>query len=110
MQLAKGAIRAGIQALVAVVGLIERDIDRIIIAGAFGTFINVGSAVTIGMLPDPPLERFSQVGNDAGTGARLALISTNQRLKAAEFAWRDYYIELAKVPNFQTKFAEAMYM
>ncbi len=107
LQLAKAAIRAGIQALVMAVGLTETDIEQVIIAGAFGTFIDVGSAVTIGMLPPLPLDRFSQVGNAAGTGARLALISTTQRAKAAEIARRDGYIELASVPNFQRKFAEA---
>jgi uncharacterized 2Fe-2S/4Fe-4S cluster protein (DUF4445 family) len=110
LQLAKAAIRAGIQALVAAVGLTEADIEQVIIAGAFGTFIDVGSAITIGMLPNLPLERFSQVGNAAGTGARLALISTSQRAKAAEIAERDGYIELASVPNFQRKFAEATYL
>lgn len=110
LQLAKAAIRAGIQALVAAVGLTENDIEQVIIAGAFGTFIDIGSAVTIGMFPNLPLERFSQVGNAAGTGARLALISTSQRAKAAEIALRDGYIELASVPNFQRKFAEATYL
>ena len=110
LQLAKAAIRTGIQALVAAVGLTEADIEQVIIAGAFGTFIDVGSAITIGMLPNLPLERFSQVGNAAGTGARLALISTSQRAKAAEIAERDGYIELASVPNFQRKFAEATYL
>lgn len=110
LQLAKAAIRAGIQALVAAVGLDEAEIERVIIAGAFGTFIDLGSAITIGMLPNLPLECFSQVGNAAGTGARLALISTSQRAQAAEIAARDGYIELAKVPNFQRKFAEATYL
>jgi uncharacterized 2Fe-2S/4Fe-4S cluster protein (DUF4445 family) len=110
LQLAKAAIRAGIQALVAAAGLIETDIEQVIIAGAFGTFIDVGSAITIGMLPNLPLERFSQVGNAAGTGARLALISLSQRAKAAEIALRDSYIELASVPNFQRTFAESMYL
>jgi uncharacterized 2Fe-2S/4Fe-4S cluster protein (DUF4445 family) len=110
LQLAKAAIRTGIQALVAAAGLTENEIEQVIIAGAFGTFINVGSAITIGMLPNLPLERFSQVGNAAGTGARLALISLSQRAKAAEIALRDGYIELASVPNFQRKFAEATYL
>lgn len=110
LQLAKAAIRAGIQALVTAEGLTEGDIEQVIVAGAFGTFIDISSAVTIGMLPDLPLERFSQVGNAAGTGARLALVSLSQRTKAAEIAARDGYIELASVPNFQRKFAEATYL
>jgi len=110
LQLAKAAIRSGIQALVAAVGLSETDIEQVIIAGAFGTFIDIGSAVEIGMLPPLPLERFTQVGNAAGTGARMALISTTQRARAADIAMRDEYIELAVVPGFQRKFAEATYL
>src|ERR1041385_989252 len=100
LQLAKAAIRLGIQALVQAEGLTENDIEQVIIAGAFGTFISVESGITIGMLPALPLERFKQVGNAAGTGARLVLISQSQRRKAEEIAQRDRYIELAAVTNF----------
>jgi uncharacterized 2Fe-2S/4Fe-4S cluster protein (DUF4445 family) len=110
LQLAKAAIRLGIQALVMAEGITEEDIEQVIIAGAFGTFINVESAMTIGMLPALPLERFKQVGNAAGTGARLALISQSQRARAAQIAQQDGYIELAAVPNFNRKFAEATYL
>jgi uncharacterized 2Fe-2S/4Fe-4S cluster protein (DUF4445 family) len=110
LQLAKAAIRLGIQALVEAERLTEDDLEQVIIAGAFGTFIDVESAITIGMLPDLPLERFKQVGNAAGTGARLALISKIEREKADQIAQRDGYIELAKVPNFNRKFAEATYL
>jgi uncharacterized 2Fe-2S/4Fe-4S cluster protein (DUF4445 family) len=110
MQLAKAAIRLGIQALTAAQAINESDIQRVIIAGAFGTFIDVSSAVAIGMLPPLPLERFEQVGNAAGTGARLALISLSQRAAALSIAARDGYIELAAVPNFNRKFAEATYL
>jgi uncharacterized 2Fe-2S/4Fe-4S cluster protein (DUF4445 family) len=77
---------------------------------AFGTFIDVESAITIGMMPALPLARFKQVGNAAGTGARLALISQSQRTRAREIAQQDGYIELAAVPNFNRKFAEATYL
>jgi uncharacterized 2Fe-2S/4Fe-4S cluster protein (DUF4445 family) len=110
LQLAKAAIRLGIQALVEAEGLTENDLEQVIIAGAFGTFIDVESAISIGMLPDLPLERFKQVGNAAGTGARLALISQSEREKANQIAQRDGYIELAKVPNFNRKFAQATYL
>jgi uncharacterized 2Fe-2S/4Fe-4S cluster protein (DUF4445 family) len=110
LQFAKAAIRVGIQALVEAAGLTENDIDQIIIAGAFGTFIDVESAITIGMLPPLPLDRFSQVGNAAGTGARLALISLSQRAEAAQLASRDGYIELAAIHNFNRKYAEATYL
>jgi len=110
LQLAKAAIRLGIQALVEAEELEESDLDQVIIAGAFGTFIDVKSAIIIGMLPDLPLERFTQVGNAAGTGARLALISNVERKKADEIARQDEYIELAKIPNFNRKFAKATYL
>jgi uncharacterized 2Fe-2S/4Fe-4S cluster protein (DUF4445 family) len=110
LQLAKAAIRLGIQALVMAEGITEAEIEQVIIAGAFGTFIDVQSAITIGMLPALPLERFKQVGNAAGTGARLALISRSQRAMAGEIAQKDGYIELAAVPNFNRKFAEATYL
>jgi uncharacterized 2Fe-2S/4Fe-4S cluster protein (DUF4445 family) len=110
LQLAKAAIRSGIQALVNAAGLTEDDIEQVIIAGAFGTFIDIRSAVTIGMLPDLPLERFTQVGNAAGTGARLALISLSQRVQAEQIARRVNYIELASTPGFQRMFAEASYL
>jgi uncharacterized 2Fe-2S/4Fe-4S cluster protein (DUF4445 family) len=110
LQLAKAAIHLGIQALVEAEGLSENDLEGVIIAGAFGTFIDVESAITIGMLPDLPLERFKQVGNAAGTGARLALISSGERRKAQQIAERDGYIELAKMPNFNRKFAQATYL
>jgi uncharacterized 2Fe-2S/4Fe-4S cluster protein (DUF4445 family) len=110
LQLAKAAIRLGIQALVDHAGLQENDIKQVIIAGAFGTFIDVQSGITIGMLPDLPLDRFTQVGNAAGTGARLALISKSEREKARQIARIDGYIELAQVPDFSRKFAEATYL
>ena len=110
LQLAKAAIRLGIQALVETEGLEESDIDKVFIAGAFGTFIEVKSAITIGMLPDLPLEQFDQIGNAAGTGARLALISKVEREKAAKIALQDGYVELAKVSGFNRKFALATYL
>ncbi len=107
LQAAKTAIRLGIQALIEDAGIAEADIDRVIIAGAFGTFIDVQSAIGIGMLPPLPLERFQQVGNAAGTGARLALISRDKRRAALEIAAKDGYIELATIPDFNEKFAAA---
>jgi uncharacterized 2Fe-2S/4Fe-4S cluster protein (DUF4445 family) len=110
LQLAKGAMRSGIQALLQDAGREAEEINHVIIAGAFGSYIDVSSAITIGMLPNLPLDRFRQVGNAAGTGARLALISRQKRAEAQEIARQVRYIELAGVPNFQRLFAEAMYL
>ncbi|MDR1727887.1 MAG: ASKHA domain-containing protein [Acidobacteriota bacterium] len=110
LQLAKSAIRLGVRVLAESAGVHETEIDEVVIAGAFGTFIDVESAITIGMLPDLPREKFSQVGNAAGTGARLALLSLPRRREAAAVAARIRYIELAAVPDFNLKLIEASAM
>jgi len=110
LQAAKAAIRLGIQALIEDAGIEYAEINRVIIAGAFGTYIDVQSAIAIGMLPPLPLERFQQVGNAAGTGARLALISQDRRRAALAIAAKDGYIELARIPDFNSKFAAASSM
>jgi uncharacterized 2Fe-2S/4Fe-4S cluster protein (DUF4445 family) len=110
LQLAKGAIRCGIDTLLRDAGLSAGDLERVIIAGAFGTYIDVASAITIGMLPEVAVERCSQVGNAAGTGARLALLSRSLRHQAQEIAQRVHYLELAQSPGFARSFAAAMYL
>ena len=75
VQLAKAAIRTGIELLLRDRGLAEADIERVVIAGAFGAYIDVASAIAIGLLPALPLDRFSQVGNAAGVGVRQLLAS-----------------------------------
>jgi uncharacterized 2Fe-2S/4Fe-4S cluster protein (DUF4445 family) len=110
LQLAKGAIRTGITALLLESDLSDEDIDEVIIAGAFGSYIDVSSAITIGMLPALPLQRFRQVGNAAGTGARLALMSREQRAIAAEIGRLVHYIELASLPEFSDLFAQSTFL
>jgi len=110
LQLAKAAIRTGIQVLLEANGCSEDEIKQVIIAGAFGTYIDVASAVAIGMLPSLPLNRFRQIGNAAGMGAKLALISLSQRAEAQAVASRVRYIELASVPNFEQTFIQASYL
>ena len=110
LQLAKGAMRTGIHALLQAQNLSDQEIDKVVIAGAFGSYIDVASAITVGMLPAMPLERFRQVGNAAGTGARLALISREQREIARGIAGRVRYIELASLSNFAELFAQSTYL
>jgi uncharacterized 2Fe-2S/4Fe-4S cluster protein (DUF4445 family) len=110
LQLAKAAIRAGIQVLLESQGKKEEEIDRVIIAGAFGSYIDVGSAMTAGMLPTLPLNRFEQVGNAAGLGAKLALISLKKRSEAKKIAGMINYIELASAPHFNQTFVQANYL
>ena len=110
LQLAKAAIRTGIQVLLDVNGKSDKEIDHIVIAGAFGSFIDLSSAITIGMLPDLPLTRFRQVGNAAGSGARLALISSAMRAEAWKLASQVRYVELATAPQFNDTFIRACYL
>jgi uncharacterized 2Fe-2S/4Fe-4S cluster protein (DUF4445 family) len=110
LQLAKAAIRSGIQALLEARGCTEDDIKQVIIAGAFGTYIDISSAVAIGMLPALPLNHFRQVGNAAGMGAKLALISLAKRAEAQAIGSKVKYIELASVPNFGLTFTQASYL
>jgi len=108
IQLAKGAIRAGVECLLRYAGLAHEDLDEIIIAGAFGTYVDVESAMAIGMLPGLPSSRFRQVGNAAGVGAKLALISRSERSMAREIGRRVEYMELMSQPGFTEIFAESM--
>lgn len=110
LQLAKAAIRLGIRALCEAEGLDERAVGEVVVAGAFGTFIDIDSAVAIGMLPPLPRERYRQVGNAAGTGARLALVSLERRREAERIALACRYIELAGIPGFHHRFAAACAM
>ena len=108
IQLAKGAIRAGIKLLVEEAGLEEIDIDLVIVAGAFGNYIDLAGAVEIGMFPPLPLERFRQVGNAAGIGAKRLLINAAERSRAAEIVHHLQYVELTNHPAFKDRFSQAV--
>jgi len=108
IQLAKAAIAAGWQILLEEAGIRESDLARVLVAGAFGTYIDIGHAVAIGLLPRLPLDRFEQVGNVAGTGARMALLSRAERERAARLARRVRYVELTVHPSFRERFAQAL--
>jgi uncharacterized 2Fe-2S/4Fe-4S cluster protein (DUF4445 family) len=110
IQLAKGAICSGINVLLQKRGCSEKKLKKVIISGAFGSYINVMSALSIGMLPLLPLDHFQQVGNAAGMGAKIALLSNNKRAEAQAIAHRASYIELAAAPNFEKIFLQATYL
>jgi uncharacterized 2Fe-2S/4Fe-4S cluster protein (DUF4445 family) len=104
IQLAKAAIRAGTDALLRLAGISETAIERVIIAGAFGSYIKVASGIAIGLFPDLPAERFHQVGNAAGLGVQRVLSSTRDRAHASELAALCRYVELSSTPQFQKTF------
>ncbi|MBK8019943.1 MAG: DUF4445 domain-containing protein [Chloroflexi bacterium] len=106
VQLAKAALYAGARLLMDHMGL--KQVDRIHLAGAFGSYIDPLYAMTIGMIPDCDLSRVIAVGNAAGDGARLALLNAEERRQAAALARRAEFIETAAHPAFQDHFVEAM--
>ena len=109
IQLAKGAIRAGIEILLSQSGVEAKQIDHFIVAGAFGTYIDIRSAIRIGMFPDIAIERFHQVGNAAGSGAKQMLISKTQRKIAQEFIKKVQYVELSNHLGFTDEFSKALF-
>jgi uncharacterized 2Fe-2S/4Fe-4S cluster protein (DUF4445 family) len=108
IQLAKGAIRTGVQILLNKAGISEKDIHTFILAGAFGTYLDVESGMEIGMFPRLPRERFVQVGNAAGTGARMALLSKGRREQAVRLARQVTYVELTAEASFSSIYAKSM--
>lgn len=109
VQLAKGAIRAGIDILLENRGISAAEISKVVIAGAFGTYIDPASALSIGMFPDISVDRFVQVGNAAGMGAKMMLLSQRLRKKAVDVARNNVdYLELMIYPGFSRKFAKAL--
>lgn len=108
VQLAKAAIRAAVQTLLDRAGLSEAQIDAVVVAGAFGTYLDVQSGMAVGLFPRLDRGRFSQVGNAAGTGARMALLSQVVRRQAAQLARRVRYVELTAEPGFTARFARAL--
>ena len=108
IQLAKAAIRTSINILLEETRLKEAEIEEVIIAGGFGSYIDVRSAIGIGMLPSLPLERFSQVGNAAGIGAKLTLLSKRKRAIAETISKGARYLELTVHPVFRHEFSQAL--
>lgn len=106
VQLAKAALYVGARILMQKLG-VER-VDRVTLAGAFGSYIDKESAMVIGMIPDCDLERVQAVGNAAGDGAKIALFDRGKRVEAREVARSVEFIETAIEPYFQEKFAAAM--
>ncbi len=100
IQLAKAAIRAGIESLLLHSRITHSDLDLFIVAGAFGTYLDIKSAVRVGMFPNLPQEKFKQVGNAAGVGARQILVSARRRGDAETMAHQLGYLELATNKDF----------
>ncbi|HEX3032597.1 MAG TPA: ASKHA domain-containing protein [Bacillota bacterium] len=108
IQLAKGAIRAAQELLIESVGISADSIEQVFVAGAFGNFMNVENGMTIGLLPEWARGKLTGVGNAAGKGAKLALLSEEQRLKAASVRTQVEFLELGGTEGFQKAFTKGM--
>jgi uncharacterized 2Fe-2S/4Fe-4S cluster protein (DUF4445 family) len=106
IQLAKAALYAGIKLLMDNLGV--DHVDRIRLAGAFGSHIDVKYAMVLGMIPDCDLSKVASAGNAAGTGARIALLDNGSRRTIEELVHKVEKIETAIEPRFQAHFVEAM--
>ena len=107
-QLAKGAILAGYEILKKVLGIKDEDITEVLLAGAFGNYIRRDQAIRIGLLPKIPKDRIMFVGNAAGFGAKMVLLSKDMRKEACEISENTEYIELAVRSDFQDIFVGSM--
>ena len=94
--------------LLAEAGISAEQIDAFLIAGAFGTYIQIESAVRVGMFPPLPRERFQQVGNAAGMGACDLLVSQAARAEASRLARQSAYLELTVHEGFQAAYLARM--
>lgn len=108
VQMAKGAIAAGICLMAEYFGITVADIDRVILAGAFGSFMDPASACRIGLLPEELSGKISTAGNIAGTGSKMLAMDKNQIAIAQMLTEQTLFIELAALPSFQRIFAKSM--
>lgn len=108
LQLAKGSIRAAIETLLKIAGADVKELAEVLLAGAFGNYISKDSAVRIGLVPALPSENIKPIGNAAGAGARLALISCRERAAVDRIAKDVHHVELANHPDYQNEFMSQM--
>ena len=108
VQLAKGAIASGVRMLQQVAGVPEAKIAELMLAGGFGNYLSIQSAIRIGLIPALPVERIRYVGNAALLGAQFCLVSERERERAAGIARSIEHVSLAAHPDFQDIFVESM--
>jgi len=107
---AKGAIFSGIMSLLTPPGFSPVDIDDVLIAGGIGSGININNAISIGMLPDLPVEKYSYVGNSSLSGAYEMLISEEAEEKVKKIAKNMTYIDLSTQPGYMDEFIAACFL
>jgi len=108
VQLAKGAIASGVAMLLHVAGIPLEGVAELMLAGGFGNYVSIPSALRIGLIPALPAERVRYVGNAASLGAQLCLLSEAERDRAAGIAARIEHVSLAAHPDFEQIFVDCM--
>ena len=108
VQLAKGAIASGVAMLQHVASVSDETVAELMLAGGFGNYISISSALRIGLIPPLPKEKIRYVGNAASLGAQLCLVSETERQRAESVAARIEHVSLAAHPDFERIFVEAM--
>jgi len=106
----KGAIYAGISTLLGEVGFTTADLEKVYIAGGFGNYLDVERAITIGLLPDLPVEKFEFLGNTSIIGAYMALLSRNLRKDLEDIARKMTYMELSVSRAFMDEYVSALFL
>src|SRR5690349_20145178 len=108
VQLAKGAIASGIAMLLHVTAVSQERLEELMLAGGFGNYLSIPSAIRIGLIPSLPLDRVRYVGNAAALGAQLCLLAESERARADAIAARIEHVSLAAHPDFVQLFVDAM--
>lgn len=106
----KGAVNTALEVLIEGVGCRWEDIGRFYAAGAFGQYLHIESAVTIGLYPDLPRQRMIRLGNSSGEGARQVLLSNQKRQAAEKIAAKITYFEMNADANFMEKYAGSKFL
>lgn len=109
LQLAKGAISAGVKILQEIMGIGLEDIKEVLLAGAFGNYLDPHSACVIGLIPRELEGKIKMIGNAAGNGAKIALLSAGEYARAEEISKNVSFVELGSYPRFNAIFAENTY-
>jgi uncharacterized 2Fe-2S/4Fe-4S cluster protein (DUF4445 family) len=110
IQLVKGAIRSGVEILMSYINVSADDISTLYLAGAFGNYVDPQSARTIGMYPPIQLSKVKFIGNAAGSGAKMCLVSKHVREEAKRVCKKIEYVELSVQPNFLKEFIKSTYI
>jgi uncharacterized 2Fe-2S/4Fe-4S cluster protein (DUF4445 family) len=108
VQLAVAAVRSGVRLMLREFRIAPADIDRVVVAGAFGSSLDIANAVSLGLLPNVAGDRISFIGNASLAGARLLLLSRPARTAAQELAARISHVSLATRPDFQDAFVQGL--